>query len=279
MRWIRSIWGESKALEPMEERVLSEVGRHLSEQARELMERQLASINKVQRFTDGREVNLYHMVRGKPVFQESLTFANKDPEIRLATVRIRTKESARAVRAEVWMAHGRIFSITFDSSPKSWAGDSVETISVRLWMDPMQVAGKVGGAPATPADVARLEAWLGGLSDDRVIVDAIAPPANAWVTQQLVMQDYSFPPQVVELFATTGGFRVGTCVVHGLSTIRTIVLEPGELIVLAEKQSADVLGMFRDRDQRIVRLGPDTEASESIGDDFRSSLRKFLVTD
>jgi len=275
VNWLRSILGDTRKLWPIEVQVLKAISTHLPEPARQRMLRQVESVNKVQRFAEGKEVNLYHMVDGKPAFDESLVFANRAPEVRLATVKLRTTASSNAGRAESWLAHGRIFSITFDVPPKSKAGDSIAIESVRLWTDPMEAENGPEAQPATPSDIARLKAWLGELANSFEISDAMAPPAEASLMRQLASWDYTFSPDVRELLAMSGGFRVGQCAVHGLSSIRTIVLESGEFIILAEKASLEMLAMLRNHDDAFYRLTPDAVAPVIMSVDLRASLGEF----
>jgi hypothetical protein len=279
MKWFKTIWGETDALRPIEIRVLSEVGMHLSDANSQLMRRQLESVNKVQRFTDDREVNLFHMVRGKAFFDESLLFANRTPEARLATLKLRAKSAPSSIRAEVWLAHGRIFSVTFDSPPRLWTDDTVEIESVRLWTNPMEADTEIEARPATQSDVARLERWLDGVAAQRAISDALAPPSELWLERRLSELEYGFTRDVVELFGISGGFRIDDYTVHGLSSIRTIILECGEFVVIAEKTPLEVLAILRDHSGAFYRLSPDGRAPEDMGTDLKSSLRRFLASE
>lgn len=72
--------GRGNKLFSFESHMIDRVAKELRTEASVLLHRQVAAVNKVQRLSAGKEVNLYVMRRGKALFDEGLRFANIAPE-------------------------------------------------------------------------------------------------------------------------------------------------------------------------------------------------------
>lgn len=83
-----------------------------------LLKQQIEAINNIQRLREGREVNMYQIKNGKDAFDAGLRFSDAPEEERLASVVLQIPPENYELKAEVWMAHGRIFSLEFDKPPK-----------------------------------------------------------------------------------------------------------------------------------------------------------------
>lgn len=84
------------------------------------LKQQIEAMNYVQRLREGREVNMYRTKYGKEAFDDSLRFSSAPEEERLASVVLQIPPENDELKAEVWMAHGRIFSLEFDKPPKDF---------------------------------------------------------------------------------------------------------------------------------------------------------------
>jgi hypothetical protein len=78
---------------------------------------QLNAINRIQRLTHGKEVNLYRLRRGRPDFPEQLLFPVHD-ELELARVDFTVDGGERRSSASVRVVSGRLFSIVFATPPR-----------------------------------------------------------------------------------------------------------------------------------------------------------------
>lgn len=105
---------------PFEERILAEVMARLHEEARARLQRQIDVINKVQRLSGGRDVNLYQMRGGSAAFDDSLRFPNAPAELLLASVNLALPNHNEVLKVELWMAEGRLFSLEFNRAPKQF---------------------------------------------------------------------------------------------------------------------------------------------------------------
>lgn len=66
--------GDRPDLYPFETRIIEAVKSRLDVGGASRLQRQVEGINKIQRLANGKEVNFYRMLHGKPAFDESLRF-------------------------------------------------------------------------------------------------------------------------------------------------------------------------------------------------------------
>ncbi len=276
MGWLNSLWNGSSTLRQHEAWVLSEVAGQLSPSGADKLRQQVASVNKVQRFADDMEVNMYHIERGKPQFDERLCFPNKAPEIRLAAVTMRATGMKELVRADVWLAHGRVFSIAFSCAPRLWANVSWTSENVRLSADPMERETHPIAIAASRAQQDHLERWLDVDAKHFGISKALAPAPSDLQASELNQPGYALPTDLKELFQVTGGFLVAGITVHGPSSLRTVIVKQGEFAVIAESPNGELLALRRDDRTKYWHLSPEFELPVEAGRDLRSSLQAFL---
>lgn len=117
-RLLDLLLGRGSKFYPFERGILENVKSELDTEAGFLFQRQIDAVNKVQRLTDGKEVNLYQIVDGRPVFDESLCFPNMPGEVLLATVKLTSDQKRSELKSDVWLVEGRLFSLEFSQSPK-----------------------------------------------------------------------------------------------------------------------------------------------------------------
>lgn len=110
------LFGGSARLSDLEGRILDCVRSHLDASLVARWEKQVESINKVQRLPEGVEVNFYRMKGGRPSFDPELAFPNKAKELQLATVEISLSNASQTLMARVWCVKGFLFSIEYEGS-------------------------------------------------------------------------------------------------------------------------------------------------------------------
>jgi hypothetical protein len=128
-KFFGTLFGMNKKLSGLERSVLDSVGRHLSEDMRIIWEKQINTINKVQRLPGWREVNFYRMKKGHPVHDESLEFPNKTKELLIAEVRVKWQGFQNTLIACVWSVKGILFSIEY-------SGEDARYFAEATGMDP-----------------------------------------------------------------------------------------------------------------------------------------------
>ncbi|MBX9878153.1 MAG: hypothetical protein K2Y22_06800 [Candidatus Obscuribacterales bacterium] len=117
-----SIWSKlfGHKFSAVETLVLEAVGGLLTITWKEIYDYQLSRVNKIQRHANDKEVNLYCVEFGKVVpLPESDMLPNIKTEYPLASVSIVDSQTNVEIKAIVWVATRRIFSINFDKSPNS----------------------------------------------------------------------------------------------------------------------------------------------------------------
>lgn len=260
-------------LRPLESRVLDAVAERLEPAARERFLQHVALVNTVQRHAGDKAVNLYQMRGGKAVFDDALRFPLDLPEAPLATVAFAGAGKGKALRAEVWLANGRVFSIEFNRPPAEWSFEPPAVAEVTLLADPMRPPEPASGA----ADLDRLRQWLGPLAERGPLAEVLPPPSDAALAALSADPEVAWPADVLALFRLTGGFRIGEVAVHGPSAHRSLVLDAGRFLVLAEHPDGRTLALSRDeRSPEVVALSPDDPAPVPLGRELRPALERLL---
>jgi hypothetical protein len=108
------------------------------------------------------------MRNGRPTFDDSLRFPDAADEALLASVTLTELGKRTKLKADIWLAKGRLFSLVFNKPPKQFfTGANLKSVepnisSVKIWFEPMQ---------PYPIDVnvtmpeSELTGWLRELSD------------------------------------------------------------------------------------------------------------------
>jgi hypothetical protein len=272
---------KTSQLYPFEIGVIEAVKSRLGSDTATQLQRQVDSINKVQRHTNGKEVNLYCIVRGKPAFDESLRFPGIADEAILATVRMTHRNRSAVLKIELWLANGRLFSLLFDKPPKQFfAGYSLEDVNpaiseVTIGTDPslgteILASGETSAVPGT------LKGWPQALLISGQL-QALRPPVPASQREALIAQiDARLPLDYLELVDQTDGALVGTCKVHGLTSIRKVVLPDVNYYILAELDNASALAIKDgSRSGELYRLHYESDDVQPLSQSFRSAMTEL----
>ena len=115
---------------PVERLVLKALAISLPSDLSELLTEHASSINLVQRFDHGREVNLYRKERGKLVHPKRGFDVDK-LEYLLATVTLKSPERKALIAVKVWVVNGRLFQLKFNA-PVAKMKDEFDVRSVDL---------------------------------------------------------------------------------------------------------------------------------------------------
>jgi hypothetical protein len=227
-------------LRPLERKLFDALVAHLSSDAREVLHGQLRLVNRVQRHTDGKEVNLYQIRRRKVSLEGMPVFPFAVEEAKLASVRYRVTGETRTRRVDFWLVNGHLFQMQFRESPRGVDAEKVEIRDVKLLVDPM--------VPAQPEerrslDLTALTGWLAEWSHQRQVGDLREPPPPEQRAERLGRIEAALPSDYVELLSQTDGLQVERCRVYGLSDVREVVLPDATYYVLAEMEDRGVLGV------------------------------------
>lgn len=119
MSALRSMLGKlffsNSRLSAIEKEILNSARDLLNPELLEFWDRQVTSINKVQRLPKGVETNFYRMRNGRPYFDEAIAFPNRAEELLFAKVDIDLLSQYKVI-AKIWCVKGFIFSIEYVGS-------------------------------------------------------------------------------------------------------------------------------------------------------------------
>ncbi|WP_143133410.1 hypothetical protein [Pseudoduganella namucuonensis] len=252
----------------------------MSDSAGSRLLRQAEVVNKVQRLSNGKEVNLYQIRYGKPAFDDDLRFPNAPDEALLANVTLSRSNSPAKLRAEVWLAKGRLFSLVFNVPPSQfYAGMDLDTLrgeieDVRICFNPMQPHVV---EECEPVDASAFTGWLREWHAQGRVVSLRAPSSQMERETYLGCIDALLPGDYLELLAQTDGARIGVCAVFGVREIRRIVLPDAIFYVLAEVDGVAGLGVKNGgRDATIYRLRYEDGERRAMGSSLQYALINVL---
>lgn len=280
---LRALLGGRASFYPFENRILQEVQSRLGDESRTQFERQIRVINKVQRLADGKEVNLYQMRQGKPAFDDSLRFPSAADEELLATVTLSVANSGGKLKAEVWLAKGRLFSLAFNKPPKQFfAGSNLKAVQaeitdVRIWFDPMYPhpvdVNKSG-------DASMLTGWLREWWSKGYVADLHAPLSPSERATYLARIDAQLPSDYLKLVAQTEGVRLMTLMVSGVAGIRQVVWPETNYYIIAEMEGLGALTV-KDGEQsgELYLLHYEDNVARSMGTTFHKAVAELLKLD
>lgn len=229
---------------PFEARIIEEVKSRMDNDGAARLQRQVEVINKIQRLTNGKEVNLYRMRHGKPSFDDTLRFANAADEALLASVNLTGADKRAKLKADIWLAKGRLFSLVFSKPPKLFfAGMDLKSVQpditdVKIWFDPTQPK-----PIDTVVDASALTGWLRDWNAKGIISSLHAPLSESKRSEYLDRVDAQLPPDYLELVSQTEGVHLAGCIVHGISAIRQIALPDASYYTLAELEGLGALAV------------------------------------
>lgn len=139
---LSQILGTKSRLNRIESQIIEAVAAALHGKAGDLLRSQVALINKVQRLDGDREVDFYHMEKGKPTFLDAVLFPNRAEELELAKLRVSDPTTGHGTKAIVSAVKGRLFCIEFSHTPRDLRRADNLLIEVEYLGDPMNAQPK-----------------------------------------------------------------------------------------------------------------------------------------
>jgi hypothetical protein len=264
----------ARSLNPLEKKLLSELGDHLSPEARLLLSRQVEQVNLVQRHAKGKEANLYCLIRGKRSFDENFVFPVNKVEVKLARMRFVSMDVPTVFRVDFWVVRGHIFSLQYDQSPRRLRADRVEIEDVAVLIDPMM---RIDDKPRRSIGVDVLTGWLSEWSTKWSLTKLKDPLSKAQRESIVRELDTELPGDYLQLVGQTEGMEIDGCLIHGLSEIRDLVMPEANYYILAEIQGRGVLVVTQESSGADIRFF-DYEGGRpiNVGSSFRSAVEQQL---
>ncbi len=227
-------------LHPFERRALDALKAKMSSAAAAKLATQLDSIDRIERLTEGKEVNLYSKRWTTPARGDGDRFPDRESEAPLAAVWMTRVGSSARLKVEVWLADGHLFSLGFAMPPaaffesKDLDAVDVEIVDVTIWRDPM-APGDDAAAVSRPSARA-IPPWVDASipSDyERVIDGSNQVPAEEWnVASPDAIRKVFLPTANYYLMAERASPPAGALALRegeGVSTIYWIDLETQEI--------------------------------------------------
>ncbi len=275
---MRFLLGNRNQLYPFEACVIEAIKSRLDPEAATRLQAQIDSINKVQRLTDGKEVNLYRVAHGKPAFDDCLRFPQEEAEALLGTVHLTNPGSPVTLKAEAWLVNGRLFSLVFDKPPKRFlAGHALDAVrpavaDVTVWMDPMRERPK---GDEVLVDPATLSSWPQELFATCQLTDPRAPLAGTRRAALIAQIDAELPPDYLEFIEQMDGARARECKIHGLASVPKVALADDNFYILAEDDGGALAVKDGSRDGELYKLSYERDDVQKVNRSFRIALVEF----
>lgn len=124
-------------LNAIEKQIIEAIAFALPEDAASILRAQLSLINKVQRLDQDREVDFYHIEKGKPAFPDSALFPNRAEELELARVHVTDTGTGHQTEAVVSLVRGHLFCIEFSHTPRDLRASNGLKIEIKHLGNPM----------------------------------------------------------------------------------------------------------------------------------------------
>lgn len=238
---------------PLESTLINAYRRELTPEGQVILDRQIASTNRIHRLTDSKEVCFYRMKWGKPTFKPDDAFPLTGDEVRLASIEYTVPTTGAKMSADLWLVRGFLFSITFNRSPSDHANlDHIDVARITVLADAMQQAVK---SPHSTGEV-HVSGWLSNWDRKYGLLGLSHPLSPAERDDRLANLGVGLPQEYMDLVSQTEGLQLPGCVVLGIKGIRPVVLCDATYFILAE---------LEDRGCVVVREG-DTSATVFLAD-------------
>lgn len=270
-RILRRLIPSRTALHDYETSILQATYDLLAPNARETFERQLKDIALVQRHVRDKEVNLYP--KSEDAAEAGHLLASPLLEWPIAMILCRFPHYPESVRATLWVAGGRVFSLIFSDSPTA-AGGICRIDNSYLLFDPTKdtLDEATYIAPGRLAKVC----GIGSLAH-RIDPSSVAPPLPRHIQERFLLPaNGCVPRDYRELMQHTNGFRVGDWHVGGLP-LREVAMDGANFFVLAESSEPFVLcAMDRNRERTTYLWNLEEDRGRPLGPSFLDALAGVL---
>jgi hypothetical protein len=260
-------YGGTRALRPYEQRCLERLRVLLSEDGGRILERQLAAIDLVQRYSNDRLVLLHFPEGGTDSVER---FPNRSDECRAARMRLRPSHGG-ALTADVVFHAGRLSSIEFNKTPSDPLEEGSVIGDATLLEDLMvEAPGEVVGPP-----VLMPGSLLHEISQKVQIENVTGPAPEGAVTRFLSLVG-AVPTDYAGLLRETDGFKAGDWRFMGTRARRVtlpsktlwLAAETGQVAVCLEEGGAEASVLLYDQID---------DESREIGEAFVPALLQAVL--
>lgn len=236
--------GRNRRLNPLENRLLTELVAQAPFNVREKLAKQIEAIVQVHRSPGGGESYCYPK-NPKKDRDPALKFPCQDDEVLFARAQYSIAGDKRRYRAQFWAVRGWFFSIGFPKgAPPVKLESDVTGIEVEWKADLSASSGTPTLTPIDPASVS-LPDWLHPIIQVTGVQDMKAPLNSDNRQKCIARVPSTLPPDYLELCKFCEGFRLGELFVAGLSEIYSISFDD-TYFVIAGSNGGSVLAVKLD---------------------------------
>ncbi len=258
-----------------EEQILKSVEKKLNGIAKDIYRKQINSYNKVQRFRESKEVNLYSQKYFKIKFDESIKFPIRLEEVKFALVSITTNIQLK-LKVEIWIVNGRIFSLNFNKSPKVLKENPYEITDIKILVDPMNecIVNEI------EARYTQIEFWLNKNSISLSIGKVYESIKNSDKRNSFNNNEINYPSDYLEMLDYCDGFISDEFEIYGLHNIREINTEKNKYFIIAECGKEFILVLCAKPNNGHIYLidqSDDSEEIKDLGESFAVALKEYIL--
>ncbi len=222
----------------------------LPDDARAILDRQLAGFNLVQRTPSRIHATFYDTKDACASWGEECRFPRRGGEVVVARVWLRPAAAdSPDIKADLVLDDGLLRTIEFSRGPKPLSAGAVAA-RVKLLADPMRPSGITG--ETIPPDLVRgpLGEELAGRAASR-----IGKPLSAAQREEFLGGiDAALPDEYLAMTSLAEGFSIDQWRVYGLSEVRRIPQPEGNYYLIVEADDGRALGILRDSDDKTLWL-------------------------
>lgn len=252
-----------------EQLVFNAVKERLEPEAREILDKQLASVKKVHRPFGGSYVQLWGGKKGQ------IQFPCRDTSSILATVLLSDKQSGAQIVVEAWLGGGKLGSLEFFERVTKNMDLQVDDVTIHF--DPMKADTRAELDEEQAREM--LKAAFAGHVDNAEIFEMKAPLSQRMYDASLAaVADTTIPEDYLKLVGIADGFKINDSQVWGLGQMNSVTLHTREqFLVLAERPGRGAF-MVRRRvpGVRICSYHFEDETVEEMGSEFIPALAEYM---
>jgi len=262
----------NKKLKPWESIVLECLINGLDEESGQILRKQIKSINKIQRFSKGKEANLYCLRRGKSAFDESLNFNFDVDQVIMATVDLHNELTGEKIKTKFWLVSGHLFSIQFSRPPKSLTKGKGNVVAsgLRIILNPMK--------KPQPVEVSVTEKEvIAALGIEAIEIRSLRSDVlhDEELKQSIAAQQDELPSELLNFYSLGVSVNIASVGIHSISKIRSIVYDRYSIKVLAEDIKERLLCVVEGKEGYFL-FRYDMDDPMLLNGKFKDSLKAFL---
>lgn len=268
------IYGGTFKLRPYEVECLKAWSSGLSDQGRDIFQRQIVFLDRYKRLKGGKLLFLFPTgwPNGQPL-PEAVRFPLREDESRVARLRLRFSSTSRlTTTATIVLQHGQLTSVEFSRVPprECWRhAEVLEVVSLREIL-----ASAVTSTGAESGKVPSNLSWLAAVSDE---IECSPPRSEREIMDFLSSFQTRFPLDYEALLRSTNGISVGPLTVYGVGDAWTIPRPDGPFVSIAHIRDVGAIAAKTEGNtSALYLLDSESDKTTLLPSSFVEALRQCL---